>query len=57
MSKPKLINGMKLRDDEYKGFAIDLKHGKPASYTAPKASEAITEKDFRSEDYKGIIAR
>jgi len=25
----KLINPMKIRNDEYKGFAVDLKHGKP----------------------------
>lgn len=52
----KLINTMKLRGDEYKGFAVDMKHGKPAQKeeVKTKTKKTLEEQDFRNESYKGF---
>ncbi len=54
--KSKMLNPMKLRDDEYKGFSVDLKHGKPVPPKEERESKKklTPEIDLRSEDYKGF---
>jgi len=52
----KLINTMKLRGDEYKGFAVDMKHGKSVEeeLKSKKVKKTLEEQDFRNELYKGF---
>ena len=53
----KLLNPMKLRGDEYKGFAVDMKHGTPVEMEEKEEEKvrSLEEQDLRDDSYKGIM--
>ncbi len=52
----KLLNPMKLRGDEYKGFAVDMKHGVSANEEKEQEKpRSLEEQDLRDDSYKGIL--